>query len=158
MQIAGELNYRNAKAILDAIAPGVVEEIAGILGSPQNILDFSPKGKQRDLSRQVQGWFVRGGWQREAASFSIPDMRYDLLKGQIPIEIELGHQRLVFPDFFEFLADYSKGYIPGAVMIVTKDPEAFGHDWHCSLDSTTRKIEAIREVFLVPVLVLAVNP
>ena len=95
---------------------------------------------------------------KEAPSFTIPEMRYDLLKVNIPIEIEIGHQRLVFPDFFEFMADFSKEKIPGAVVVVTGDPKQFGHNWHCSLDSTKRKIDAIREVFLVPVLVLAIDP
>lgn len=158
MRITGELDYRNAKAILEGTSPGVLAEIIEILTAPDHMLDFEKKGKQRNLSRQVQGWFAERGWQKEAPSFSIPDMRYDLLKGRIPVEIELGHQRLVFPDFFELLADFSKGEIPCAVMVVTGDPHLFGHDWHCSLDSTTRKIDAIREVFLVPLLVLAVDP
>jgi hypothetical protein len=158
MRIAGELNYRNAKAVIQSAAPGILEEIVGILTDPLCELDFSVKGKQRNLSKQVQDWFVQHGWAKEAPSFSIPDMRYDLLKNRIPVEIELGHQRLVFPDFFEFLADFSKGEIPCGVMVVTGDPHLFGHDWHCSLDSTSRKIDAIREVFLVPLLVLAVNP
>jgi hypothetical protein len=85
-------------------------------------------------------------------------MQYDLLKGQVPIEIEIGHERLVFPDFFEFLADYSSGHIAAAVMIVTGNPKAFGHSWHCSLRSTQRKIESVKGVYLVPTLVIAVDP
>ncbi len=158
MRITGRLDYRNAVSILETSAPGVVAEVEGILTHPDHVLDFEKKGKQRNLSKQVQSWFGDAGWETEAPSFSIPDMRYDLLKGRIPIEIELGHQRLVFPEFFEFLADYSKEQIPAAIMIVTGDPELFGHNWHCSLASTTRKIDAIREIFLVPVLVIAVDP
>lgn len=158
MIVAGELDYRNAKAILERSSPGIIEEIVEIVTDPKNILDFSIKGKQRNLSKQVQGWFCEKGWEQEVRSFSIPEMRYDLVKGRIPIEIELGHQRLVFPDFFEFLADYSKQEIPFGIMIVTGTPKLFGHNWHCSLDSTSRKIDAIRDVFLVPLLVLAVNP
>ena len=82
----------------------------------------------------------------------------DLVKEDIPIEIELGHQRLVYADFFEFMADYSNGHIPLAIMIVTGDPKKFGHTWHNSLESTKRKILAIKETFLVPVLVIAVDP
>jgi hypothetical protein len=85
-------------------------------------------------------------------------MKYDLLKDRIPIEIEIEHERLVFPDFFEFLADFSNGHIEAAVMIVTGTPAAFGHSWHCSLRSTKRKIESIQQVYLVPTLVVAVNP
>jgi hypothetical protein len=158
MKISQEFDYRNAMAVLEASHKGVVAEIRSILTDPQHQLDLVLKGKQRDLSAQVQQWFVDSGWEKEQPTFAIPDMRYDLLKGTIPIEIELGHQRLVFPDFFEFLADYSKGRIPGAVMVVTGDPDLFGHDWHCSLESTRRKIEAVQEVFLAPLLVIAVDP
>ena len=85
-------------------------------------------------------------------------MQYDLLKGRVPIVIEIGHERLVFPDFFEFLADYSNGHIDAAVMVVTGNPAAFGHKWHCSLKSTRRKIESVKGVYLVPTLVIAVDP
>ena len=158
MRITGKLDYRNAISVLEFAVPGIVTEVEGILKDPEHILDFEKKGKQRNLSKQLQTWFRDAGWETEAPSFSIPDMRYDLLKGRIPIEIELGHQRLVFPDFFEFLVDYSKEQIPAAIMVVTGDPELFGHNWHCSLSSTSRKIDAIREVFLVPLLVIAVDP
>ena len=30
------------------------------------------------------------------------------------------------------MADYSKGHIPLGVMIVTGDPDKFGHKWHNS--------------------------
>lgn len=158
MRITQEFDYRNGIAAIEADAPGTLDHVRAILTDANNKLDLAAKGKQRDLSAQVQRWFVRADWQKEQASPAIPDMKYDLLRGRIPIEIELGHQRLVFPDFFKFLADYSKGYIPGAVMVVTGNPHKFGHDWHCSIASTAKKIEAAREVFLVPVLVIAVDP
>jgi hypothetical protein len=158
MIIFDEYDYRNAKAVLHHLVPDILDEIYGILTDPENQIDLTSKGAQRNLSKQVQKWFVNCGWRSEVPSFAIPDMRYDLIKANIPIEIELGHQRLVFPDFFEFLADFSKGHIPAAVMIVTGNPELFGHNWHCSLQSTKRKIEAIQEVFLVSTFVLAVNP
>lgn len=85
-------------------------------------------------------------------------MQYDLVKDRVPIEIEIGHERLVFPDFFEFMADYSNGHIDAAVMVVTGNPLAFGHNWHCSLKSTQRKIASVRAVYLVPTLVIAVDP
>lgn len=43
-------------------------------------------------------------------------------------------------------------------MIVTGAPEKFGHEWYNSLASTKKKIEAIKEAFLVPVFVIAVDP
>lgn len=158
MRIAEEYDYRNAKAILSSMNEHILPEIYAILTNPQNTLNLEKKGSQRNLSKQVQTWFENAGWESEVPSFSIPEMRYDLLKANIPIEIELGHKRLVFPDFFEFLADFSKGYIPAAIMIVTGDPLMFGNNWHCSLQSTRRKIEAISEVYLVPTLVIAVDP
>ncbi len=70
----------------------------------------------------------------------------------------MGHQRLVYADFFKYLADYSQQRIPAAFMIVTDDPHSYGHNWHCSLESTRRKIEAIASVYLVPTLVISVDP
>ncbi|NIQ04697.1 MAG: hypothetical protein GWO20_02885, partial [Candidatus Korarchaeota archaeon] len=85
------------------------------------------KGGQRLLSRQVQKLFVEAGWVKERPHFSIPDLRYDLVKDNVPVEIEIGHERLVYADFFKFLVDYSNGYIPAGVIIATENPESFGH-------------------------------
>jgi hypothetical protein len=76
----------------------------------------------------------------------------------VPIEIEIGHQRLVFPDFFEFAADHAKQNIAAGVLIVTHDPMQFGHDWHCSLASTKLKIASVADWLTVPLLVIAVDP
>src|SRR5262245_50992905 len=95
MKISKEFDYRNASAVLEASAPGIVAEIRSILINEVHILDFALKGKQRDLSVQVQDWFVQYDWQKERRTFAIPEMKYDLLKGNVPIDVELGHQRLV---------------------------------------------------------------
>ena len=158
VKIVGEFNYRNAKEILKGKTPKILEEIYAILNDTKNKIDLKETGAQRNLSIQVQNWFVNKGWEKEKSAFSVKGLKYDLVKDNIPIEIELGHQRLVYADFFEFMADYSKGYIPVGIMIVTGDPNKFGHTWHNSLESTKRKILAIKETFLVPVLVIAVDP
>lgn len=159
MQIVDEFDYRNAKAVLEAASPGYLSILRTILDDPGRQLDFElGRKKQRNLSQQIKPWFIEHGWKAEQPAYSVPGMLYDLLKDNIPIEIEIGHERLVFPDFFEFLADYSNGHIPVAVMIVTGTPNAFGHNWHCSLRSTRRKIESIQNVYLVPTLVIAIDP
>lgn len=158
MKIVGEFNYRNAKEILEKKYLKILNEIFDILNNPNNKIDLTATGPQRNLSIQVQNWFETKDWEKEKSCFSIKQLKYDLVKEDIVIEIELGHQRLVYADFFEFMADYSKSYIPLGIMIVTGDPNKFGHTWHNSLDSTKRKILAIKETFLVPVLVIAVDP
>jgi len=158
MKVVDEFSYRNAKEILEKKHPEILKEIFEILNDPNNVIDLVSTGSQRRLSAPVQNWFVEKGWKKEQRTFSIEELRYDLLKNNIPIEIELGHQRLVYADFFEFMADYSKEYIPLGIMVVTGDPTKFGHTWHNSLESTTRKISAIKESFLVPILVIAVDP
>ncbi len=158
MRIVGEFNYRNAKEILEKKTPKILNEIFEILNNPNNKIDLMTIKPQRNLSTQVQSWFEVKKWEKEKSSFSIKGLKYDLVKEDVVIEIELGHQRLVYADFFEFMADYSKNYISLGIMIVTGDPNKFGHTWHNSLDSTKRKILAIKETFLVPVLVIAVDP
>jgi hypothetical protein len=140
MKLFGEFDYRNAKAILAATAKQELAEIYDILQHADSnlVLEIS-NSAQRQLSTQLKRWFVERGWTAEHRAFSVPAMHYDLFKNGIPIEIEIGHERLVFPDFFEFLADYSNGHISAAVMIVTGTPRLFGHTWHCSLRSTQRK-------------------
>jgi hypothetical protein len=104
-----EYDYRNAKAVLHHLVPDILDEIYGILTDPENQIDLTSKGAQRSLSKQVQKWFIVRGWKSEVPSFAIPDMRYDLVKADIPIEIELGHQRLVFPDFLSSLLTSRRG-------------------------------------------------
>jgi hypothetical protein len=158
MKLVSEFDYRNAKAILQATASQQLAEIYEILSHAENVLNLAGGKVQRQLSAQLKEWFVAKGWKAEQPAFSVPGMQYDHLKDKVPIEIEIGHERLVFPDFFEFLADYSNGYIEAAIMIVTGTPRAFGHSWHCSLRSTQRKIESVKGVYLVPTLVIAVDP
>jgi hypothetical protein len=109
MKLAGEYDYRNAKAILQATAPQQLVEIYDVLQHADSAIKLEAAGDSaRKLSAQMKKWFVAKGWKEEQPAFSVPGMHYDLLKDRVPIEIEIGHERLVFPDFFEFLADYSK--------------------------------------------------
>jgi hypothetical protein len=150
-------SYRAAEAVISAHAPGLIDEIRRILSAQSVRLGREAEKKQRNLSEQIASWFDPS-WKRERPSEAIPSMKYDLWKEGIPVEIEIGHQRLVFPDFFKYLADYSKGFIPAGIMVVTNTPAAFGSSWHCSLQSTRLKIHAIREVYLVPTLVIPIDP
>ena len=158
MKITREFDYRNAKSILKSTHPRMVKEIVTILNNRGKAIDLTPSGKQRKLSSQVQNYFLESGWGKEVASPSLPEMSYDLMKDGVAIEIELGHKRLVFADFFEFLADYSSESISAGVMIVASDSEKFGHKWHNSVASTQRKIESIDRLFLVPIWVIGIDP
>jgi restriction endonuclease BglII len=158
MRIVEEFNYRNAEAVINAADTTLLPRLRGILTATTNEINLAADSGPRSLSSQVQQWFRAAGWQHEVPSVAVPGMRYDLYDGRVPIEIELGHERLVYPDFFEFLADYSAGHIPAGIMIVTYTPRSFGHTWHCSLASTRRKMLAIGNVYLVPTLVIGVDP
>jgi Restriction endonuclease BglII len=159
MQIGAELSYRYAKEILQAVAPEELHDIQSVLSDPRNILNANKARTQRDYSAQIKSWFLsQKNWKAEQPCKAVPGMKYDLQKGVVALEIEIGHQRLVFPDFFEFAADHAKQNIAAGVLIVTHDPMQFGHDWHCSLASTKLKIASVAEWLTVPLLVIAVNP
>jgi hypothetical protein len=115
-------------------------------------------GKIQNLSRQLQEIFASKGWKIEKSLYTLPDLRYDLVKGEVPVEIEIGHERLVYAVFFKFLADYSARRIPAGVMVVTANPLEFGHKWPNSVANTKRKIEAIQSNFLVPILTIGILP
>lgn len=159
MQIGAEFSYRYAKEILQAVAPGELQDIYDVLNNPGNVLNSSKAKTQRDYSAQIKSWFVsQKQWKAEQPCKAIPGMKYDLQKGLASVEIEIGHQRLVFPDFFEFAADHAKQNIAAGVLIVTHDPMRFGHDWHCSLSSTKLKVASVADWLTVPLLVIAVDP
>lgn len=159
MQIGAQFNHRYAKEILQAVAPKELSEIQDVLNYPHNVLNANNPKTQRDFSAQIKNWFVsQKGWKAEQPCKAVPGMKYDLQKGLVSVEIEIGHQRLVFPDFFEFAADHAKQNIAAGVLIVTCDPMKFGHNWHCSLQSTKLKIASVAEWLTVPLLVIAVNP
>ncbi len=160
MKVTNEFDYRNAKNIIEKINPKVLEEIYSIVNNPENKVELDiGENKQRNLSKPIQEMFVKlEGWEQEHSVFMLPYLKYDLVKQDIPIEIELGHERLVYADFFKFLADFSNQKIPAAIMIVTNDPKKFGHTWHNSLDKTKKKIESISNVYLVPILVIGIDP
>lgn len=161
MKISTEFNYRNAKEIIQKTNPGLFEEIQNILNDKTNQLnlELSDGKMQRDTSKQIQEFFTKKGWKKEIQSKGIPEMKYDLVKDEnFPVEIEVGHMRLVYADFFEYLADYSKEFIKAGIMIVCSDPFKFGHNWHNSIKSTKNKIEKIKESFLVPIWVIGIDP
>jgi len=159
LRVVAEYDHRNAKAIIRALNLPIQKEIYSILNNPNNRLILGTAGrKQQDLSQQIKTFFIQKGWQKEANVFSLDGLHYDLLKGNIPLEIEIGHKRLVYATFFKFLADYSHGEIPAGIMVVTKTPADFGHTWHNSIDDTQSKIQAIKSSLLVPILVLGIKP
>ncbi len=159
MRIPGEFDYRNARGILRSQRELVLTEILSLLNDVNFHLRLgAAPGKMQDLSNQIQKHFVSHGWQKERDVFTLPDLRYDLVKEDVPIEIEIGHARLVYADFLKFLVDYSQEKIPAGVMVVAENPKEFGHKWPNSRENTTRKIQAIRTVLLVPILVLGVQP
>jgi len=140
MKVVGEFDYRNAKAVLEAIRPHLISQIVSILNSRATTVDLSVTSGPRDLSRQLAEYFIPHGWLSEQTVFTLPD------------------QRLVYADFFKFLADYSQDRIPAGTMIVTGTPDLYGHSWHNSLASTKKKLEAVSSLMLVPILVIAVDP
>jgi|SRR2546428_3310375 len=159
MRILGEYDYRNAKGILQTSRGEILSEISSLLSDEHFRLKLgAAEGKLQDLSRQVQRYFGDHGWGLEKPVFTLPDLRYDLLKADVPIEVEIGHERLVYAVFFKFLADFSKLKIPAGVMVVTERPKDFGHTWHNSRENTRRKIEAISTTLLVPILVIGIQP
>jgi len=113
VQVLGEFNYRNAKGILESQRKGILEEVYELLNNEsfQLRLGAAP-GKRQDLSRQMQEYFVTHGWQKERKMCTLPDIRCDLMKEDVPIEIEIGHERLVYADFLKSLVDYSFEKIP----------------------------------------------
>jgi hypothetical protein len=159
MKVVRIFDYRNALNILKGHKPYITDEIFTILNDPSNSLTLTIKeGSERKISSQIQKFFEDKGWLKEQATFSIPKLKYDLLKENVPIEIEIGHERLVYAVFFKFLSDYSNDKIPAGVMIVVDNPLDFGHSWHNSLESTKRKIQAIEKFLLVPILVISIKP
>ena len=159
MKIVNTYDYRNALGILKSTKKGIIDGVFSILNDKSNFLILGPrKGEQQDLSKQIQKIFVNASWKEEQPLFSVPDLRYDLLKENIPIEIEIGHQRLVYAVFFKFLSDYSNEKIPAGIMIVTENPKSFGHTWCNSRESTMKKIEAIKKALLVPILIIGIEP
>ena len=152
-------DYRNAKSILESVDRANLDELIAVLNDPSIKLRLGAQpGKLQDISRQLQDILASRGWGRENPLYTLPDLRYDLVKGEIPVEIEIGHERLVYAVFFKFLADYSARKIPAGVMIVTASALEFGHSWHNSVANTKRKIEAVQSYFLVPILIIGILP
>lgn len=159
MRIGEIYDYRNARSILESVDHEDIQQLMSILSDSTIKLRLGAQpGKQQDISRQLQDVLARHGWETEKPLYTLPDLRYDLVKGEVPVEIEIGHERLVYAVFFKFLSDYSARKIPAGVMVVTAVPKEFGHTWHNSVASTKRKIEAIQSYLLVPILVIGILP
>lgn len=121
MRVIETYDYRHAHSILASEKENILNEIFSILNDESNSLTLEIRGRaQRNLSQQIKEFFIRAGWRNEASHFTVHDLRYDLAKENVPIEIEIGHQRLVYADFFKLLIDYSNEHIPAGIIVATE--------------------------------------
>lgn len=158
VKISGESDFRNGKQILKGTNEEEVRSIESILNDRKLDITLDADEKQRDLSGPIQNRFKRQGWQDEEEVTALSGPKYDLFREGVPIEIELGHKRMVYADFIKFLSDYSNTDIPAAVMVVAENSEDFGNSWHNSRKSTVKKLRAIEDNYLVPIWIIGISP
>lgn len=159
VEILGETSYRGGREIIKQSKPEEYGILTRLLNGNQfSINTESPDEGQRDISGQVQRQFVNEGWESEIQVKNMDGPKYDLYKNNVPIEVELGHRRMVYADFFKFLADYSERDIPAGVMITTESAEDFGKSWHNSRGSTLNKLRAVEDNYFVPLWLIGISP
>lgn len=159
VEIQGETSYRGGREIIKQSKPEEYGTLTRILNGNQFTIDIeAPDKGQRDISGQVQREFVNEGWETEVSVKNMDGPKYDLFRNDVPIEVELGHRRMVYADFFKFLADYSERDIPAGVMIVTENADEFGKSWHNSRASTLNKLSAVEDNYFVPLWIIGISP
>lgn len=159
VEILGETSYRGGREIIKQSKPEEYGTLTRILqGGIFSIDTEPPDDGQRDISGQVQRQFVEEGWKSEVKVQNMDGPKYDLYRNKVPIEVELGHRRMVYADFFKFLADYSERDIQAGVMIVTENADDFGKSWHNSRSSTLNKLEAVEDNYFVPLWIIGICP
>lgn len=159
VEILGETSFRSGREIIKQAKPEEYGTIVRLLeGGVFDIDTESPESGQRDISGQVTERFEAEGWKTEVKVRNMDGPKYDLFRNDVPIEVELGHKRMVYADFFKFLADYSERSIPAGVMIVTENSEDFGKNWHNSRESTLNKLSAIEDNYFVPLWIIGISP
>lgn len=159
VEIEGETSYRGGREIIKQSRPEEYGTLTRLLD--ENVFDIDveiPDEGQRDISGQVQEQFISEGWESEREVANMDGTRYDLYRNEVPIEVELGHKRMVYADFFKFLADYSERDIVAGVMIVTETSEEFGKTWHNSRDSTVNKLTSVEDNYFVPLWIIGISP
>jgi hypothetical protein len=159
VDIVDETSFRSGREIIKQSRPEEYGTITRLLtGNKFDIDTQSPEEGQRDISGQVTEQFESNGWKTEVRVKNMSGPKYDLYRNDVPIEVELGHKRMVYADFFKFLADYSERNIPAGVMIVTENAEDFGRSWHNSRNSTLQKLSAIEDNYFVPLWIIGIEP
>lgn len=159
VDIVGETSFRNGREIIKQAKPEGYGTITRLLDGGVFSIDIeSPEEGQRSISSQVTKRFEQEGWETEVGVRNMDGPKYDLYRNEVPIEVELGHKRMVYADFFKFLADYSERSIPAGVMVVTENSEDFGKSWHNSRDSTLSKLSAIEDNYFVPLWIIGISP
>lgn len=159
VEILGETSYRGGREIIKQSKPEEYGTLQRILnGNKFSINTESPESGQRDISGQVQREFITEGWKSEVQVQNMDGPKYDLYRNEVPIEVELGHRRMVYADFFKFLADYSERDIRAGVMIVTENAEDFGKSWHNTRNSTLNKLRAVEDNYFVPLWIIGISP
>lgn len=159
VDIVGETSFRNGREIIKQAKPEEYGTITRLLNGGVFSIDIeAPEEGQRSISSQVTEHFVAEGWESEVDVQNMDGTKYDLYRNDVPIEVELGHKRMVYADFFKFLADYSERSIPAGVMIVTENSEDFGKSWHNSRASTLNKLSAVEDNYFVPLWIIGIKP
>lgn len=159
VDILDETSFRSGREIIKQAKPEEYGTVTRLLDNAEFDIDTeSPDEGQRDISGQVTSQFEAEGWETEVKVENMDGPKYDLFRNDVPIEVELGHRRMVYADFFKFLADYSERSIPAGVMVVTENADDFGKSWHNSRESTLNKLSAIEDNYFVPLWIIGVEP
>lgn len=157
--ILNETSYRGGREIIKQSKPEEYGVIKRLLDGGSFSIDIeSPEEGQRSISSQVAEQFAAEGWETEVTVDNMGRTKYDLYRNEVPIEIELGHRRMVYADFFKFLADYSERNILAGVMVTAENAEDFGKSWHNTRGSTLQKLEAVEDNYFVPLWIIGIAP
>jgi hypothetical protein len=140
VEVLGETSYRSGREIIKQAKPEEFGTIDRLLNGGNFELDTeSPDERQRNISDQITDEFSAEGWQTEVKVKNMDGPKYDLFRNGVPIEVEIGHRRMVYADFFKFLADYSERHIPAR-------------------DSMMNKLSAVEDNFFVPIWIIGIPP
>lgn len=159
MKIINTYDYRNALAVLNNNHRNEYAELKNVLKNPAFILQFV-QGRDNTCSKQIQRRVknLYPNWNLEFPNYSLPDLKYDMHKNRLPVEIEISYKRSIFADFYKFSIDHMNNNIHAAIFITTNNPMDFGHNWHCSYNYICNSLNNFGQIYQVPTLVIGIEP
>ncbi|MCX7926348.1 MAG: hypothetical protein N2554_11155 [Fimbriimonadales bacterium] len=148
-----EYDFKFAKTILQQHFPEQFEDIQGAIAQLDTRLGRAVRPTPAKLLAKL---LRQRGWQHEQhPTPECPQLRFDLQKERVAVEIQMSDRADCYNDFLKFLLAYNQGSIDVGVEIVYDDTVNGRNIPRISV--VKRDLETYRQIFACPIWLIGLK-